>query len=59
MKGLGREQYDDGFVMSDYEAKSLFYGLRWLASISPRCFWIDVFYEIPHSCFEYVMAMTG
>ena len=55
---MGRDQHDDGFVMSDREVEPLFDGLRWLASGSPGWFWIDVFYEIPHSFLEYGMGVN-
>ena len=56
---LHRDQSNDGFVMSDQEVESLFDGLRWMRYGSPGWFWIDVFYEIPHSCLEYSMGVNG
>ena len=53
LKDLDRDRYDDGFVMSKREVKPLFDGLRWMALGSPGWFFIDVFYEIQHSCLEY------
>ena len=47
------------FVMSHCEVESLFDGLRWMASRIPGWFWIDVLYEIPHSCLEYGMGVNG
>jgi len=58
LEGLDRDQYDDGLVMSNCEVESLFDRLRWMASRSPRWFWINVFYEIPHSCLEYGMGVN-
>ena len=56
---MDRDQYDDGFVISNREVEPVFDELRWLASRSPRWFWIDVFYDIPHSCLEYVMGVMA
>jgi len=59
LEGLDRDQYDDGFVMSNCEVESLFDGLRWMASGSLGWFFIDVFYEIPHSYLEYGTRVNG
>jgi len=53
LEGLDRDQYEDVFLISDYEVESLFDGLRWMASGIPGWFLIDVFYDILHSCLEY------
>jgi len=59
LEGLDRDQSDDGFVMSDREVEPLSDGLGWMAFGSLGWFWIDVFYEIPHSCLEYGMRVNG
>ena len=59
MEGWDKDQSDVSFLMSDHEVESLFDGLRWMASGSPGCFWIDVFYDNPHSCLEYGMGVNG
>ena len=46
-------------VMYDREVESLFDRLRWMASRSPRWFWIDMLYEISHSCLEYGTRVNG
>jgi len=45
--------------MFDHEVESLFDGWRWMAYEIPWWFWIDVFYEIPHSCLEYGTTVNG
>ena len=59
LEGLDVVQSDDGFVMSNCEVKSLFDGLRWMASGSPVRVLFDVFYEIPHSYLEYGTGVNG
>ena len=46
-------------VMSDHEVESLDEGWGSLASRCHGLVLIDVFYEIPHSCLEYGMGVTG
>ena len=59
LEGFDGDQSDYGFVMSDCEVESLFDGLRWMASGSSGWFLVDVFYEIPHLCFEYCRGVNS